>query len=259
VYISKHGSGARTFLGLHGWSGDHRTFAPLIRNLPENAAFYSVDLPGCGRSKDPSQWALDEIVTSVTEAARTIPVPFTLVGNCSGALLGMLAAKQLPGRIERMLLIDVFAEFPWYFRVFLLPALGPLAYYSTFANPVGRWFTNLSLARRRTAATTLTGGFAGTRHESTYRYLELFESYPPPDTFRDLEMPIDLVYGEKTFAAVARSIPRWQEVWPQACAWKIDGAGHLPILEATDRLRQILFQEGTVSTECLIPSSIIAG
>jgi len=258
VYISCHGNGPRTFLGLHGWSGDHNTFAPFTRDLPPDATFFAVDLPGCGRSLDPVSWSLEEISSSVAEAARNIPSPFTLVGNCSGALLGMLAARQLQNRIERMLLIDVLAEFPWYFKIFLAPALGPVAYYSTFANPLGRWLTNLSLAERRSSQTTLTGGFAQTRHSSTYRYLRLFENYPAPEMFRDLRMPIDLICGEKTFAAVADSIPRWQKVWPQARAWKIEGAGHLPILEATAHLRQILFQEGSVSAECLIPSSTIA-
>ena len=258
MYISKHGNGPRAFLGLHGWSGDNNTFAPLWNSLPSDATFYSVDLPGCGRSPEPRHWSLDEISQNIADAARQIPSPFTLVGNCSGALLGMLAARHLPGRIHRMLLIDVFAEFPWYFRIFLAPVIGPVAYYSTFANPLGRWITNLSLRNRRAESTTLTGGFAATRHRSTYRYLKLFTSYPSPESFTELSMAIDLLYGEKTFAAVAASIPRWQKVWPQAHAWKIAGAGHLPILESTARLRDILFREGSVSAECLIPSPTTA-
>jgi pimeloyl-ACP methyl ester carboxylesterase len=259
MFISRHGKGPRTFLGLHGWSGDHRTFAPLLTALPEDATFYALDLPGCGQSPDPARWTLNEISSSIAEVARSIPAPFTLVGNCSGALLGMVAAQQLHGRVERMLLIDVFAEFPWYFRIFLLPLLGPVAYYTTFANPMGRWITNASLSARRTEDTTLTGGFAKTRHWSTYRYLQLFKSYPAPDTFDDLTMPIDLVCGSKTFGAAIDSLAIWKAVWPQACMWRLEGAGHLPILEATSRVRDILFKEGSLSTECPIPSQTIAG
>ena len=178
--------------------------------------------------------------------------PFTLVGNCSGGLLGVLAARQLHGRIDRMLLIDLFAEFPWYFKIFLHPLIGPVAYYSTFANPVGRWIANASLSSRRAEKTTLTGGFSKVRHITTLRYLKLFENYPAPDSFDNLEMPIDLVYGAKTFHAVIASVSRWQAVWPQARAWRLSGAGHLPILEATASLRDILFNE------CPIPSTTIA-
>jgi pimeloyl-ACP methyl ester carboxylesterase len=259
VFISRHGNGPRTFLGIHGWSGDHRTFAPLLRDLPVDATFYAVDLPGCGRSDEPARWSLNDIASSIAEAARAIPAPFTLVGNCSGALLGMLAAQQLQGRIERMLLIDVFAEFPWYFRIFLVPVLGPVAYYTTFANPIGRWIANASLSSRRTEETTLTGGFSHTRHASTYHYLKLFENYPAPRSFDDLAMPIDLVCGSKTFAAAIDSMACWKKVWPQARTWRVEGAGHLPILEATSRLRDILFKEGSLSIECPIPSQTIAG
>jgi pimeloyl-ACP methyl ester carboxylesterase len=259
MFISRCGNGPRTYLGIHGWSGDHRTFGPLVAELPVDATFYAVDLPGCGQSADPLQWTLSDVSASIVEAARNIPAPFTLIGNCSGALLGMLVAQQLPGRIERMLLIDVFAEFPWYFRIFLLPLVGPVAYYSTFANPLGRWLANASLKSRRTEATTLTGGFSNTRHVSTYRYLRLFENYPAPGSFNDLTMPIDLVCGSRTFAAATKSLAIWKAVWPQARTWRLEGAGHLPILEATARLREILFKGGSVSTECLIPSQTIAG
>jgi pimeloyl-ACP methyl ester carboxylesterase len=258
MFISKAGSGSRIFLGLHGWSGDHRTFAPLISELPQDVTFYSVDLPGCGLSEDPDRWTLESLAGSIAAVVRGLPAPVTLIGNCSGALLGMLAAQRLRGRIGRLVLIDVFATFPWYFRIFLAPLLGPVAYYSTFANPLGRWVTNLSLHERRIPQTTLTGGFARTRHTSTYRYLQLFDEYPAPETFSEFEMPIDLICGEKTFAAALDSIPRWQQIWPQARAWRLEGAGHLPILEATQSVRKILYQEGSASTECVTPSQTIA-
>jgi len=174
-------------------------------------------------------------------------------------LLGMLAAQQLHGRIERMLLLDVFAEWPWYFRIFLTPLLGPVAYYSTFANPIGRWLTDASLREHRTPETSLTSGFSQIRHASVYRYLRLLERFPAPETFCDLTMPVDLIYGANTFAAVAEAVPRWQAVWPQARAIRLDGAAHLPMEEAAAALRDILFKEGSLLTECPIPSPTIAG
>jgi pimeloyl-ACP methyl ester carboxylesterase len=218
-----------------------------------------VDLPGCGDSEDPSEWTLDRVASDVAEAASSIPRPFTLVGNCSGALLGLLAARQIQSRVERMILIDIFAVYPWYFRLFVLPVLGPVAYYSTFANPLGRWIANFSLRSHRTEDTTLTGGFSAVRHDSTYRYLKLFENYPKIETFGNLRMAIDLVYGANTFRAIVESVPRWKALWPQAREFRLAGAGHLPIEEATGQLRNILFEEGSFSTECLIPSSTIAG
>jgi hypothetical protein len=50
------------------------------------------------------------------------------------------------------------------------------------------------------------------------------------------------VYGERTFGAVKKSVGMWQSIWPQARAHMLEGAGHLPILEATAQLARIVFQ-----------------
>ena len=248
MFIKRYGTGSNLFLGLHGWSGDHHTFEPLMRDIPSDVSFYAVDLPGYGLSGPPAGWTLDAVAQAITEVARQLPGPFTLVGHCSGALLGLLAAKHLPTVINRLILIDIFAAIPWYFRVFLVPVFGTVAYHSTFANPIGRWIANLSLRKHRTSETTLTGGFARTRHSVTYRYLKLFKDFPAPIKFNDFTMPIDIVRGERTFAAVTDSVAVWRNVWPQAQAWCLKDAGHLPILEATGELREILFT-------CAIPTT----
>ena len=242
MYIERIGDGPRTFFGLHGWSGDHNTFTPLTSNLPIEASFFSADLPGCGASPPPLHWTLDHIAAEIAQSIGELPGPVTLVGNCSGGLLGIAAARLVPGKIERFVLIDLFATFPWYFHVFLTRPFGRYAYASTFQNPIGRWMTNLSLRGKRKSDTTLTGGFARVDHGTTYRYLQIFESYPKPETFRELTSPVQLLVGEKSFRAVHNSVPVWQSVWPQAEAILLAGAGHLPILEATMQLRDILYQ-----------------
>ncbi len=252
MFVETSGSGPRTFLGLHGWSGDHRTFAPLTCDLPEDVTFYAADLPGCGRSKAPRHWTVGALADEIAEAAWRLPAPLTLVGNCSGALLGIEAAQRLGNRVERMVLIDIFAEFPWYFRVFLSKGIGRYAYYSTFANPVGRLLTNLSLKAKRSGDAHLTQGFARVDHATTYKYLQVFESFPQPETFEGLTQPIDILYGNKTFQAVRESAVRWSAVWPQAKVCELKGAGHLPILEATEQMRKIVF-------ECQVFQPTIAG
>ncbi len=256
MYIERTGSGEHIFFGLHGWSGDHRTFSPITEALPADVSFFSADLPGCGQSEPPKHWTLTAIADSIADAACKLPAPVTLVGNCSGALLGIEAARRLGGRLARLVLIDLFAVFPWYFRVFVSKTIGPYAYATTFRNPVGRWFTNLSLRGRRNKETTLTGGFAQVDHDATYRYLQLFETYPQPESFKGLQQEVDILYGQKTFRAVRDSAARWQAVWPHARVTCLSGAGHLPIQEATAQLRGILFR-GSKGGTCRSSSTLI--
>src|SRR5882672_6374242 len=160
MHVECYGSGSQVYFGLHGWSGDHSTFAPLAANLPAGVALYSADLPGYGRSPAPRSWDLAAITDEIAGAIAAVDSPVIVIGNCSGAVFALLAADRMPGRIERLILIDPFAYLPWYFKIFLHERIGRYAYYSTFANPLGRWLTNLSLSRHRTTDTNLTESFA---------------------------------------------------------------------------------------------------
>jgi pimeloyl-ACP methyl ester carboxylesterase len=121
-------------------------------------------------------------------------------------------------------------------------SFGRYAYRTTFANPLGRWLTNQSLRSRRTADTDLTHSFGQIDHDVAQSYLALLAEVEGVERFESLRgVSIDIVYGERTFAAVKRSVLMWQSVWPQARARMLRGAGHLPILEATEQLAGIVF------------------
>lgn len=240
MFIERIGSGERHYVGVHGWSGDHRTFLPLVQNIPRDISLWCLDLPGCGRSGPPGKWTLDAIVE---ELAAAIPSPATIIGNCSGAILSMLLASQAPRNVLRLVLIDAFAAWPWYFRVFTASGIGEYAYRTTFANPIGRWITNVSLNGKRQSDTNLTQGFGSVNHEVTLRYMNLFHEAGQANRFKDFSMPIDILYGERTFRAVRESAAVFKGMWPHANEWILPGAGHLPLLEATARVQQILFEE----------------
>ncbi len=246
--VECYGSGSRVYFGLHGWSGDHATFAPLAAYLPAGAALYSADLPGYGRSPAPRRWELAAITDEIAGAIADVDSPVTVIGNCSGAVFALLAAERLAGRIERLILIDPFAYLPWYFKIFLNKRIGRYAYYSTFANPVGRWLTNLSLGKHRAADTNLTESFISVRHDVAYRYLELLGELDGVARFSRLRLPVDLIYGARTFGAVKESIALWRGVWPHARCHELAGAGHLPIQESTGQLSEIVF--GAFESHC---------
>lgn len=244
MHVERYGTGPEVYFGLHGWSGSHRTFAPLAAIMPTRATLYAADLPGCGLSPAPSDLSLKFVTDEIVEAVSTIGAPprqLTLIGNCSGAILGLLAARRMPWRIGRLVLIDPFAYWPWYFRVFVAKSFGRHAYMTTFANPFGRWLTNQSLRGHRAPESDLTGGFSEVDHDIVHRYLLMLAEVEGVGQFASLRVPVDIVYGERTFGAVRKSIARWQGIWPQARAWELGGAGHLPIQEATAQLSEIIF------------------
>ncbi len=248
MYVEKYGSGSSIFFGLHGWGGNHTTFAPLIKRLPDTATFYSADLPGYGKTPAPSVWSLQAITEQIVAAieARNLR-RIVLVGNCSGAIMGLFVAQALKDRVERLVLIDPFAFMPLYFKIFVKPGFGKIAYFTTFANPIGRWLANLSLKNRRAESTDLTDSFRQVDHETTWQYLKLMGDLQGIEPFSDLTMAIDILYGERTFKAVKQSAAMYKRQWAQANCVKLGGAGHLPIEEATEQLSSIVFQKPIVS------------
>lgn len=245
VYYARYGRGPEVYVALHGWSGSHRTFAPLLRYLPERISLYTFDQPSYGRSAPPAEWTLDGLVDPIAQSIESLGLGrYALIGMCSGAILAQRLAQRDPERIERLVLIDPFFYAPWYFAIFTWGWLGRLFYYSTFANPIGRWLTNRALAKRRADGTDLTSGFDGVDHESALRYLTALvrADVGSQDRLRALSRVTELLVGEFTFGAVRRSVAGWQATyWPEAPIRVLAGAGHLPIIEATEAAASALF------------------
>jgi len=247
MHVEQHGTGPRIFLGIHGWSGDHRTFDPLLPYLPPDATLYAPDLPGCGATPPPERWTLGAIAGELAGLLRALARPsLTLIGNCSGALLGLAAALRLLEtgeicRLERLVLIDPFAYWPWYFRVFVSESIGRYAFAAAFGNPAGRRLVNAALAANRRPETDLTEGFTARSAGIARAYLRVLAEIRGPEQFAPVAMPIELLHGERTFGAVRRSAQIFARIWPQARIRVVAGAGHLPILEAPQAVAEVAF------------------
>jgi pimeloyl-ACP methyl ester carboxylesterase len=248
VFVERCGRGVEPYFALHGWGGDRRTFAPLAPHVPAGASLYSADLPGCGDSPAPREWSVDAVVAEIVGAVReTGAARVNLVGNCGGAIFALLAAQELGEAVGRVVMIDPFAYLPRYFRLFLAGDFGRRAYDAAFANPLGRWLTNQSLRGRREGTSDLTASFARVDHEVARRYLALFAAVNEVngvERFRGFAAPVEIAHGERSFAAVRRSLAMWREVSPHVRVHELKGAGHAPILEATAQVSELIFAPG---------------
>lgn len=240
--LDQYGTGPRTFLGLHGWAGNRRTFRRLLAYLPSDATFYTGDLPGYGDAPRTARIELDTVMSDVLETMRRISDPnLTLVGHCGGAWLALEALRAGAGLARGAVLIEPFGYAPLYFRIFTWGDFGRYAYLTTFANPLGRIVTNGALARRRTGDANLTNAFKAVDHETALDYIRLYCAMRPAERFAGITNPVDIAYGERTFAAVRRSIPFWRSVLPNVRCTELQGAGHEPIREATEQLAAVVF------------------
>ena len=249
MFIYETGEGLRGVVGFHGWSGDHRTFALLWERMPEGWTFFSFDLPGCGASERPAEWNFRAMAREVaTEVIQLGMRDLVLVGSCSGAILTAFVTRELremgrPEVVGRLVMVEPFAYCPWYLRLLLLPGIGPLMYASAFANPLGRWITDRCLQGKKAEGTDLMASFEEADHWVCWRYLKMLHECGRPGQFRGLKVPVEILYGERTFSAVRRSVQEWKEALPQARVTEIKGISHLPISECATGVAKILFAE----------------
>lgn len=240
--VERYGTGERLYLALHGWGADRSAFAPLAPHVPSDASFYAADLPGCGESAPPRAWSVEALTAEIVETIRSLGrKSATIVGHCGGAVFALFAARGFPSAVERVVAIDPFAYLPRYFRLFTGEGFGRRAYNATFASAIGRRLTNRALNAGRARPTDMTATFARADHEAARRYLALFDSIEGVEEFRSVPVHVDLVYGEKTFGAVKRSIALFSETLPRSRTVMLEGARHMPIEEATEQLSRVIF------------------
>ncbi len=190
----------------------------------------------------PSQWTLGEVTRQLIGCLERLePRGSVLVGNCIGALLALCVALERPDLVDRLVLIDAFARWPWYFRVFTNPVFGHHAYKVTFANPIGRWITNQSLAHKRTGHSNLTQGFATAGHDTQLHYLRILGEIESPEQFAAVRAAVDLITAARSFRAARESAAVWQAIWPAARLFEVPDSGHLVLSESPLRVSEIIF------------------
>lgn len=242
VAVHTHGVGDEVYIGYHGWSGSHRSMEPLVSYLPRTARLVAFDLPGFGQSAPPKRWSFEDYVAGLDAALDALEVDdATVIGNCAGAILALEQAVRCPGRFRRLVLIDPFAYVPWYFRLLTMPVFGTLFYRLSFANPFGRFVTDVALKSKRTEETNLTEAFHRVDHANAFSYLRMLCSLGSSARYASLDLPVQLLFGERTFSAVRRSVEILSDVWPHAEVAVLLGAGHLPVREATQEVARYAF------------------
>lgn len=241
LHVHTFGRGPARLVALHGWAGTHAAFRRVAENLPDGVGLVAPDMPGHGRSPRLDPWTREEMVATLASSLEPhIEQPMTLIGNCSGSLVALMLAMARPDLVERLILIEPFAFMPWYFKIFLTPGAGRLFYATAFENPLGRWIVDQTAGARNGDEGDLADSFGELDPQVPLLNLRLLNTMGRPEDYASLSLPIDLVYGDRTFAAVRESVAVWQEVWPDAEVHRLTDAGHLLVLERPEEVVRIL-------------------
>lgn len=115
--------GGRPVVLMHGWGCDHTTVRSIAKALESGMHIYNVDLPGFGKSPEPSEvWGVPEyadcIASFIDALGMEDPV---LIGHSYGGRVAIRLASLRP--LSKMMLVDAAGIKPrhslkWYIKVY---------------------------------------------------------------------------------------------------------------------------------------------
>ena len=248
IPVAVYGEGPVSYLGLHGWGADHRTFAPLEPFLPSNIQLLCPDFPGCGGLAPPREWTIDCVIeeTARTLKEQSLVDPPTIIGSCLGAVFALEMLQLGVISTQRLVIIDPLIFFPMYLRVFLLGKFGKGAYRASMETGVGRIMANLISRTNRSSDVDMTASLKDIDHDSAYCYLKMMTDLPNPQRYSSLELAVDIIYGEETFRFARKSSKALKAIWEHANEHQVPKASHLPIIEQTEFTARLIFGDNAV-------------
>lgn len=248
---------------LHGWGDSADTWRPLMDRLgrAERAAV-AVDLPGFGTADRLGPGAMlpqldafgGELVERVAEESGR---PVVVAGNSLGGVVALRLAERAdlplagvvpiaPAGLEMPRWFEVIERDPVVRTILSLPIPVPPP---VIERAIGEVYRRLAFSRPGLADPNVVSMFAA-HHRDRDRARRLLESgrrllpelTTSPFDFERVDVPVLLVWGTLDRMVSHRGAERVRAGLPDARVELLEGVGHCPQLEATDRLLELLLE-----------------
>ena len=106
-YLDREGTGAQTFLLIHGLASTATFWKPVIRELPAGARVVALEQRGHGLSTPTPDYDNDSLVADVVEVVEKLDLsPVNLVGHSWGADVALQVAARRPSLVTSLALVD---------------------------------------------------------------------------------------------------------------------------------------------------------
>jgi pimeloyl-ACP methyl ester carboxylesterase len=218
-------SGAIPLVHIHGFAISGRYLVPTAARLASQYPTYVPDLPGFGRSHRSVQTlSISALAETLARFLDVVGVEkAVLVGNSMGCLVTIEFANTFPDRIERAILVS--------------PAGGPHNW------PLVRGLQQLALDSMREPPRMLTLAISDYLRFGLINSLRLFRvmtTYPTPDRFNRLTLPVLIVVGVRDPLISKIQIKQAADLPPNITMVLVNGAAHAVNYSHPDALARVI-------------------
>lgn len=277
LHLADFGGRGQTILLCHGLGGSHANFAALGPMLAERARVLAVDLPGFGLSPPAKSCDLEAHVAAVGRVADAIrsgeiegaSAPLVLIGNSMGGAVSILTASRRAKDVAKVVLVcpalpqrsvlDLDRRFGLLLGVAMMPGYdtflrrrmvtaGPEAMVHDLLSlccvdkarvPAAAIAAMVELARKRTTFSWLASSFSQSARSIVMTLLRKAEFRA---AMRAVRAPVLLVHGARDRLVPVAAAHDARDVCPSWTVEIYDDIGHVPQLEAPDRLAASIFR-----------------
>ncbi|MCK2219468.1 alpha/beta hydrolase [Actinomadura sp. ATCC 31491] len=236
---------APPLLLVHGSGASGACWEPVVAALAERRRVIRVDLPGCGQSPPASSYGVPEQAGEVAAALDGLGAgAVDVVGHSSGGYVATALAERRRDLVRSLVLVstgpvpEALSPQPLLLRALLAPPFGPLV-----------WRVRSAAMIRRGISVTAAGpvrvpeGLVADVRGMSYRTMRAvlrgngayIAAKGVPERLAGLGVPVLVVFGAAD--------PRWDpvsarryEVVPGARVEMLPGVGHMPMLEAPEKV-----------------------
>ena len=277
----EHNQGSCAILFIHGFGAckEHWRYNQHVISNLTNFSCYSIDLIGFGKSSQPiSQLSYEKIQSKAFQycfdnwsrqivdfCTKIINKPTILIGNSIGGIIALNASLKLKDQCKRVILIDCAQRTMDDKRLteqsLIMRLLRPVLKVSVrqrflsrniFKTAANKDFITKILKLAYPSGKNINEELIHILYIPTQRkkaseafrgFINLFDDHLAPDLLKNLQIPVNLIWGEKDPWEPIKEAQKWEKTFD--CIKSLDvipNAGHCPHDEMPEKVNSVILK-----------------
>jgi len=218
----------RPVIFLHGWVGSWRYWIPAMQTVAISFRAYALDLWGFGdTTKDKTSYSLDKQTNLLERFLGEMGIgKIAVVGHGLGGLVAMLFARNNPGTVDRMLMVDV--------------PIQPGNVAARLRSPASPADLTDWLLSRDPSSDPVRVDAAKTDPDAIVVSMNNLNMVDVPAIMKQINIPCLFTHGQNDPAVTAPALD-WETAMPMLTHFiPLEQSGHFPMLDENSRFHRMM-------------------